>query len=68
MVKRIEQRKEIKKSNDEELRSLISAGKEQLREQRFKDKFSRKAGFIRQTKRQIARAMTELRARTNATK
>lgn len=68
MAKQKELLKEVRDKKDTELQSLITAGYETLRTERFKDKFSRKAGLIRQTKRQIARAYTELTARETANK
>lgn len=66
MAKKQEQRKEIRATSDTDLHKVITDGKETLRTERFKDKFSRKAGLIRQTKRQVARAHTELTARATA--
>ena len=66
MAKKQELQKEVREKSDTELQALIAAGHETLRQERFKDKFSRKAGLIRETKRQIARANTELTARTQA--
>ena len=54
---------EIKKKTESELRQLVTDARETLRTERFKDKFSRKAGTIRAEKKQIARALTELRGR-----
>lgn len=53
----------IRKQSTEELTTLVRKARETIREERFKDKFSRKAGVIRQAKQTIARALTELRAR-----
>ena len=68
MAKRTEQIKEIVSQSDAELRALVSNNREQLRAERFKDKFSRKAGIIRTAKKQIARSLTVLKAREEATK
>ncbi len=63
MAKQKELQKEITQKTDQELKKLISENREMLRSERFKDKFSRKAGLIREKKQQTARAMTELNAR-----
>ena len=65
MAKKDTLQKDIRNASDADLRALIGKGQETLRTERFKDKFSRKAGLIRETKRQIARAHTELTARAN---
>ena len=66
MAKKQTLQKEIREKTDAELHALINSGHDALRAERFKDKFSRKAGLIRATKRQIARAHTELNARRTA--
>ena len=53
----------IQKKSDAELVSLVKEARETIRAERFKDKFSRKAGIIREAKKDIARALTELSAR-----
>lgn len=63
MTKQATQQKEIKAKSISELQTVISEARETLRLERFKDKFSRHAGIIRDAKRQIARALTELSAR-----
>ena len=63
MAKQTELKKELVKKSDAELQKLISDAREVLRAERFKDKFSRKAGLIKEQKQQIARALTELNAR-----
>lgn len=63
MAKQATQQKEIKAKSATELQTLITEARETLRTERFKDKFSRQAGVIREAKRQIARALTELSAR-----
>ena len=65
MSKKQTLQKEIRDKSDQELRNFISKSKETLRLERFKDKFSRRAGTVRQAKRQVARAFTELTARVN---
>ncbi len=68
MAKRTEQNKDIKGKTEEQLRALVADSKEILRAERFKDKFTRKAGLIRNTKKQVARALTELRTRAMSVK
>lgn len=51
--------------NDAELSELVVTTREVLRAERFKDKFSKKAGVISEGKTTIARALTELTARRN---
>lgn len=56
-------KKEITQKSDNELKAIVEASREALRNERFKEKFTRKAGLIRAEKRKIARALTELNAR-----
>lgn len=63
MAKQKELQKEIIQKTDADLRTLITENREALRSERFKDKFSRKAGLIKEKKQQIARALTELKSR-----
>ena len=56
---------DIKMKNDAELSELVVTTREVLRAERFKDKFSKKAGVISEGKTTIARALTELTARRN---
>jgi ribosomal protein L29 len=56
---------DIKMKNDAELAELVATARETLRAERFKDKFSKKAGVISDAKTTIARALTELTARRN---
>ena len=63
MTKSTDIKKEITEKNDSQLITLVQESKEALRSERFKDKFSRKAGLIRTEKKKIARALTELNAR-----
>lgn len=65
MSKKQTLQKEIKGKTDQELANLIQENKKSLRVERFKDKFSKKAGVIKAAKRQVARAYTELAARSN---
>lgn len=56
---------DVRKKSDAELSELVQGARETVRQERFKDKFSRKAGIIRNAKTDIARALTELTARKN---
>jgi len=56
---------DIKKKSDAELTELVQTARTTVREERFKDKFGRKASIIRNAKTEIARALTELTARRN---
>ena len=51
---------DIRQKSDRELTDFISGERESLRQERFKDKMSRKASTIRTAKKNIAQAMTEL--------
>lgn len=55
----------IRKKTDAELTELVNESRETLRTERFKDRFSRKAGVTRSAKLEIARALTELTSRRN---
>ncbi len=54
---------DIAKKTAGELEELITTTREELRSERFKDRFTKKASIIRQAKLTIARALTELNAR-----
>lgn len=54
---------DIRKKSEAELASVVEAARQTIREERFKDKFSRKANVIRNAKTEVARALTELSAR-----
>lgn len=54
---------DIQKKSDNELAELVKKARETVREERFKDKMSRKASIIRNAKTDTARALTELSAR-----
>lgn len=54
---------DIKKKSDAELTEMVQTGREALRTERFKDAGSRKASVIRNTKTEIARALTEVSTR-----
>ncbi len=56
---------DIQKKSDNELGELIVAAREDLRAERFKDKFSKKAATIRTAKTTIAQALTEVTSRRN---
>lgn len=56
---------DIQKKSDAELTELVQSGRKAIQEERFKDIGSRKAGVIRASKTEIARALTELSARRN---
>tara|TARA_B100001989_G_C24499311_1_gene443944 strand:+ start:1008 stop:1208 length:201 start_codon:yes stop_codon:yes gene_type:complete len=58
---------DIQKKSDKELTELVQASRESVREERFKDAGSRKAGIIRNAKKDAARALTELSARRRNT-
>ena len=53
----------IRSKSDIELTELVQNSRETVRTERFKDKFSRKAGIIRGAKTEIAQALTELTSR-----
>ncbi len=54
---------DIQKKSESELVELVTATRETLRSERFKDKFTKKASVIRDAKSMIAKALTELSAR-----
>ena len=55
--------KDIQKKSDTELAELVETARDTVRQERFKDKFSRKASIIRSAKTEIARGLTELTVR-----
>jgi len=55
--------KDIQKKSDAELTEVVQTARETVRQERFKDKFSRKASIVRNAKTGIARALTELNTR-----
>lgn len=55
----------IKKQSDKELTETVAEARKTLREERFKDKFSRNVKDIHSAKTTIARALTELNSRRN---
>lgn len=54
---------DLKKKTDKELTELVQNSREAVREEFFKEKFSRKTNVIHENKKTIARALTELSAR-----
>ena len=54
---------EIRNKSEAELVELVNTARETVRAERFKDKFSRKAGIINSAKKEIAQALTELTPR-----
>jgi ribosomal protein L29 len=54
---------DLRKKSEAELASVVAEGRKTIREERFKDRWSRKANIIRNAKLEIARALTELNAR-----
>ncbi len=54
---------DVRKKTDAELTEIVAKARQTIREERFKDKFSRKASTITTAKTEIARALTELSAR-----
>lgn len=55
----------IRKQSDKEIVGTVIGARKALREQRFKDRGSRKASEIRGARKTVARALTELNARRN---
>lgn len=54
---------DIKAKTDAELTDIVVSERANLRTEKFKDKFSKKASVIKGAKLTIARALTELTAR-----
>lgn len=54
---------DIRKKSERDLEEFVREQREILRQERFKDKVSRKASVIHGAKADIARALTELTAR-----
>lgn len=54
---------DIQKKSDAELAEMVQEARETVRQERFKDKFGRKASIIRGAKTEIARVLTELSVR-----
>jgi ribosomal protein L29 len=53
----------LRKQSDKEIVETVFAARKTLREQRFKDRGSRKASEIQGAKKTVARSLTELNAR-----
>jgi len=58
---------DINQKSDQELVELVQNGREAVRSERFKDKFSKNANVIRSSKKDVARGLTELNTRRNKT-
>ena len=56
---------DIRNKSDQELVQFVQTGREALRTERFKDKFSKSAHVIHSSKTEVAQALTELNARRN---
>ena len=56
---------DIKQKSDQELVELVKGGRDAIRGERFKDKFSKSAHTIHSNKKDVARGLTELNARRN---
>ena len=54
---------DIRKKTIAELTTLVTEAREAVRQERFKDKFSRKSSIIQKAKKEIARLQTELSVR-----
>lgn len=54
---------DLRKKDDKSLIEEVETARETLREERFKDRFGRKAGVVKKAKLTIARALTELNDR-----
>lgn len=54
---------DIHKKSEAELVGMVQDARNTVRQERFKDKFSRKAGIIRNAKTEVARTLTELNFR-----
>lgn len=54
---------DIRKKTIAELTTLVNDAREAVRQERFKDKFSRKSSIIQKAKKEIARLQTELSVR-----
>jgi len=56
---------DIRSKSDQELVEFTQTGRDAVRGERFKDKFSKNANVIHSNKKDVARALTELNARRN---
>lgn len=61
---------DLRKKSDAELVETVQAARKTVQGERFKDAYSRKPAVIQNSKKDVARALTELsaRRRNNATK
>jgi ribosomal protein L29 len=60
---------DLRKKSDADLAEMVQSARKTLQGERFKDVFSRKPALIHKSKKEVARALTELNARrNNATK
>jgi ribosomal protein L29 len=59
------QMQDLRTKSDAELVETVQAARKALKDERFKDGFSRKAAIIRNAKKDTARALTELNTRRN---
>jgi ribosomal protein L29 len=55
--------KDIRTKSDGELTEMVQTARDTVRQERFKDKFSRKASVIQNAKTEVARVLTELSVR-----
>lgn len=53
----------LRKQSDKELTEAVAEARKEIREERFKDRDSRQPKAIRNAKKLVARALTELNAR-----
>ena len=54
---------DLRKKSDAELAETVQAARKTIKDERFKDAFSRKAAIIQNAKKEVARALTELNTR-----
>jgi ribosomal protein L29 len=57
---------DLRKKSDAELAEMVQAARKSIKDERFKDAFSRKAAVIRNAKKEVARSLTELNTRRNS--
>ena len=57
------QMQDLRKKSDAELVETVQAARKTIKDERFMDAFSRKAGIIHSAKKDAARALTELNTR-----
>ncbi|MEY2665331.1 MAG: hypothetical protein RLZZ480_436 [Candidatus Parcubacteria bacterium] len=56
---------DLRKKSDAELAAAVTEARKVIHGERFKDTFSRKPSMIHKSKKEVARALTELNARRN---